>query len=426
MARWTVRYRTDFDPPPTWSVLDADGNPLRDVMLFDDGGDWAAQANSEQTWETTDHGQDIAFDPQTLYRLDATARTVDGDPAPGIRLGTTGIGAAGQRVNRDGNDSLLNQYYAALNGAAPDPAYMLYSGYLYGTHTPGDAGPNRDTSNPLRVHPDVTKLRPLVRTVVSGTGTQNVTSFAISAFTAEVVVNATSRPSTTPGMWTVELRPTTEALAADYDAWRVFQGTTSRDFVLGELPTVRTYDAIQQENTTETWWVMLYKRMDRESTEYNRIASGSQTVSTDAQNRSLVVTADGTLSAYVEIQQWPERERTRQSATLVIPGRTEPVVLQGPATMAKSAITFLTRTESDRQTLEDVLEQPGPLRLLPYCSTIPRPWFMPGTYRHVRVGNRADGTLWLTECAMQEIERPLPSAGPAAPPPDGAMPQAAS
>ncbi|MFE6404785.1 hypothetical protein [Streptomyces alboflavus] len=424
MARWSTLYSFDFHVSGPWEIIDntSAGEPIGPITIVDDGGDSAGQAQGPESWEA--FGAEVPFDPQTLYEITIRMRTAtEPDKSGGTHTGFTGIDANGKRCNNAGADSTNQQGWACTYNEKPPAAYTDYTGYIYGQKNPGDRGANPNANDPMRIHPNIVKLRPRTRLLYnSTTGQQNVTSYRLRAYTAKVTVNATARPSSKPGMWTVEVSPTTEALKADYDAYRVWMGQTSMEYKTGELPAKMVFEAAQEENTTVTWWVYLYKKVRTD--DWVRITDGRQSVSTAADGRSLVINQDGSTSAWVEIQQWPTRERTRQAGTLIVQARESPVVLSSRSVLAASTITFLTRTERDRQRLEDVLADEGPLRIIPACTTLPAPWVMPGNYRMSRLTNRATDERWLTEADIQEInEDSLPAAARRAPADDGTAPQ---
>lgn len=223
------------------------------------------------------------------------------------------------------------------------------------------------------------------------------------------------------GDWLVNLAFTTDANSNEYGAWQLFKDNVSQRFILGTMPA--TLQMTQAPNTTSVWRMQLYKNVQypgAPTTEWRPISRDDQgrvTVSSDQPpGKSVIVTADGSASAYVEIQSWPERVFTRQSVTLPVLGQTSPVVNSDVITLPTSSPVFITRTISDRNALALVLAAPGPHHLIPYCTQLgDEPWFMPLDFTQNRAFNRPDRAEWLTEVQIQEVDAPATAFAASAP-----------
>jgi hypothetical protein len=237
--------------------------------------------------------------------------------------------------------------------------------------------------------------------------------------TFDMTLGATATPVQGGGDWNVHFTMSTDALAAEYGAWRLWRGTTSVAFFVGKLPA--TYDSVQTADTNQTWRIQLYKDVrypGAANPDWQPITTDTQglrLVSTVAPDgASAIISSDGSQIAWVEIQSWPELRYTRRSATLQIMGSTNPVVNNDVAVMANSAPVLITRTTAARDQLIKVLSTSGPLHFVPYCTGLDEVWCMPLDFNSVRNANKVSNLIWLTECQIQHIKPPASTLAAAA------------
>lgn len=174
-------YSTAFDTAGTWRSLSTDGNAtdLGAATIVSDAGDNAARGTGYTILEST---TELPYDPTLTYRVSATIRTATA-PTTGtsnVYVGLTGIRADGTRCNINGAAAVSSQIYCAARGTAPTATYTTFTGYVSGTATPGDAGPNTDPASPQKVRPEIVRVRPLVYLLYTATdGVQYMTSFTV-------------------------------------------------------------------------------------------------------------------------------------------------------------------------------------------------------------------------------------------------------
>lgn len=216
-------------------------------------------------------------------------------------------------------------------------------------------------------------------------------------------VSATATP--TAGDWKVTLNLSTDAALAEYGSYRIQRDGVTQVFLNGALPA--TWTGTQPAGTTSTWGVQLMKDVSNGSTLFVPIVNTTVQVTTESSSgASLITNLDGSAYAWAEIQSWPEWRYTRRTATMQIMGSRNPVVTNDVALRASSTPVFLTRTTADRDALDNVLSQAGPLRIQPYCDALDRPYVMPLDYTQTRYRNKAADGLWLTEVNLQHIDTP--------------------
>lgn|GEM_PF-1942787 len=174
-------YATTFDSAGTWRSLSTDGlaTDLGAATIVSDGGDNAARGTGYTILEST---TELPYDPTLTYRVSATIRTAT-TPTTGtsnVYVGLTGIRADGTRCNINGSNAVSSQIYCAARGTSPAGTYTTFTGYVSGTATPGDAGPNTDPTSPERLRPEIVRVRPLVYLLYTATdGVQYMTSFTV-------------------------------------------------------------------------------------------------------------------------------------------------------------------------------------------------------------------------------------------------------
>jgi hypothetical protein len=130
----------------------------------------------------------IPYDPDVLYRVSVRVRTTVGATAPAVFLGLYGFASdAVTPVNRDGNNSNLNQNYCAAAGPTVTTAagWTTYTGYVKAraaVGTSGTAGPNAQMTAPGNVHAAVAYVAPYVRLDTANTGaTMQVDKVSVDA-----------------------------------------------------------------------------------------------------------------------------------------------------------------------------------------------------------------------------------------------------
>jgi hypothetical protein len=132
----------------------------------------------------------IPFDPGVTYRVTVRVRQTVDNSTPGtnqtLYAGVTGIAADGVTfVNITGAASTGSQAYAAVRATAltTGSGWITYTGYIKGTATTGDAGPNPNPTSPMRLHQNVKYISPsLYLNYTGGSGTAE-----LDVFTIEVV-----------------------------------------------------------------------------------------------------------------------------------------------------------------------------------------------------------------------------------------------
>ncbi|NUR01374.1 MAG: hypothetical protein HOY79_34065 [Streptomyces sp.] len=171
-------YSSTFATAGTWRVV-PNGVDTGPITVGSDAGTTAAKAT---TFTIMEDATAIPYDPTKTYRVSATIRTATA-PTTGtaaVYVGLTGIDANGNRININGQNAVSSQAYAAARGSVVGSTYTTYTGYVSGTVTPGDGGPNNDSTNPMRLRPEIVAVRPIVYLLYNCTdGVQWMDSFTI-------------------------------------------------------------------------------------------------------------------------------------------------------------------------------------------------------------------------------------------------------
>lgn len=129
----------------------------------------------------------VPFDPRSLYRVSVTARqTVAGADTSQQRVYFGLAGLAADRttfVNVSGANSTSSQAYCAARNVnlTAGAGWQTWTGYVKGwAASTGDAGPNNDLRTPMKLHPGVRFITPILyANYSSGTGTMEVDSVSI-------------------------------------------------------------------------------------------------------------------------------------------------------------------------------------------------------------------------------------------------------
>jgi hypothetical protein len=175
----TQLYSATFDTAGTWRIVTGSGTDVGPITVASDAGTTAARATASTVLEDL---TEIPYDPTLTYRVSATLRTATAPTvgSPLVYVGLTGITADGKRCNINGTNTVSAQHYAAARAAQPPSTYTTYTGYVSGTATPSDAGTNPDPANPMRVRPEVVRVRPIVYMLNGATdGLQYMDAFTI-------------------------------------------------------------------------------------------------------------------------------------------------------------------------------------------------------------------------------------------------------
>jgi hypothetical protein len=189
----TQVYSQTFATAGTWRTLSGSGTDGGPITVASDAGTTAAMATAASILEDL---TEIPYDPTLTYRVSATLRTATPPTAgsPLVYVGLTGITADGKRCNINGANTISSQHYAAARAVQPPSTYTTYTGYVSGTATPSDGGANTDPANPMRVRPEVVRVRPIVYMLNSATGgVQYMDSFTIHTVPALGGVPAASQ-----------------------------------------------------------------------------------------------------------------------------------------------------------------------------------------------------------------------------------------
>ncbi|WP_130335036.1 phage baseplate assembly protein V [Streptomyces sp. BK022] len=129
----------------------------------------------------------IPFDPGVTYRVTARIRQTVANSVPGtnqnVYVGVTGIAADGVTlVNTAGSNSRSSQAYCAAKSVwqTTGGGWTVYTGYIKGTASTGDPGPNTSPTSPMRLHQNVRYISPSLYVNNSGgDGTAEVDMFTI-------------------------------------------------------------------------------------------------------------------------------------------------------------------------------------------------------------------------------------------------------
>lgn len=122
--------------------------------------------------------------------------------------------------------------------------------------------------------------------------------------------------------------------------------------------------------------------------------------------QSLVTTEDGLLSAFVEIQEWPEFDFERSATVLPIVGRETPIVLTDRVRLPQSEPVFLTRTVDEAADLLAVLKYRGRIQIQSPCEGVENGWFIVTGFTRTRLTNRGTELRRLWPTKVQEVEAP--------------------